>query len=55
MYERIFNMKFMPPGRGLWAMGSPLTEERYKSSRPDSGLPCSPLDAILTLSVCVYY
>lgn len=28
MFDRIFNMKFLPPGRGLWAMGSPLTEER---------------------------
>ncbi|KAL1915319.1 uncharacterized protein VTP21DRAFT_6777 [Calcarisporiella thermophila] len=28
MYDRIYNMKFLPPGRGLWAMGSPLTEER---------------------------
>ena len=28
MYERIFTMKFLPPGRGLWAMGSPLTEEK---------------------------
>lgn len=28
MYDRIFNMKFLPPGRGLWAMGSSLTEER---------------------------
>lgn len=28
MYDRMFNMKFLPPGRGLWAMGSPLTEER---------------------------
>jgi hypothetical protein len=28
MYRRIFHMKFLPPGRGLWAMGSPLTEER---------------------------
>jgi adenosylcobalamin-dependent ribonucleoside-triphosphate reductase len=28
MYTRIFTMKFLPPGRGLWAMGSPLTEER---------------------------
>lgn len=28
MYERIFNMKFLPPGRGLWAMGSSITEER---------------------------
>ncbi|CAI2166635.1 18262_t:CDS:10 [Funneliformis geosporum] len=29
MYDKIFNMKFLPPGRGLWAMGSPLTEERH--------------------------
>jgi len=28
MYERMFTMKFLPPGRGLWAMGSPLTTER---------------------------
>ena len=27
MYERIFTMKFLPPGRGLWAMGTPITEE----------------------------
>ena len=28
MFQRIFEMKFMPPGRGLWAMGSPITEQR---------------------------
>lgn len=28
MYDRIFNMKFLPPGRGLWAMGSKITEEK---------------------------
>ncbi|HEY9702584.1 MAG TPA: hypothetical protein V6C58_09070, partial [Allocoleopsis sp.] len=28
MYDRMFNMKFLPPGRGLWAMGSLITEER---------------------------
>ena len=28
MYDRIFNMKFLPPGRGLWAMGTLITEER---------------------------
>jgi hypothetical protein len=28
MYEKIFRMKFLPPGRGLWAMGTPITEER---------------------------
>jgi hypothetical protein len=28
MYDRIFTMKFLPPGRGLWSMGTSLTEER---------------------------
>lgn len=28
MYRRMFDMKFLPPGRGLWAMGSKLTTER---------------------------
>jgi len=28
MYRRIYEMKFLPPGRGLWAMGTALTEER---------------------------
>jgi adenosylcobalamin-dependent ribonucleoside-triphosphate reductase len=28
MYDRIFSMKFLPPGRGLWAMGTPITEEK---------------------------
>ena len=28
MYDRIYTLKFTPPGRGLWAMGSELTESR---------------------------
>jgi ribonucleoside-triphosphate reductase len=28
MYDRIWSLKFTPPGRGLWAMGSELTESR---------------------------
>jgi hypothetical protein len=28
MYDRIFNFKMLPPGRGLWAMGSPVIMER---------------------------
>lgn len=28
MYDKIFNIKFLPPGRGLWAMGSAITDER---------------------------
>jgi len=28
MYTRMFKMKFLPPGRGLWAMGSSITEEK---------------------------
>ena len=29
MFDRVFRMKFLPPGRGLWAMGTPVTEERF--------------------------
>jgi hypothetical protein len=28
MFDKMFNMKFLPPGRGLWAMGTPITEEK---------------------------
>jgi len=28
MYDRIWNLLMCPPGRGLWAMGSSITEER---------------------------
>jgi ribonucleoside-triphosphate reductase (thioredoxin) len=28
MFDRMFHMKFLPPGRGIWAMGSEITEER---------------------------
>lgn len=28
MYDRIFNMKFLPPGRGLWTMGSSIIKDR---------------------------
>lgn len=28
MYDAIFHMRFLPPGRGLWAMGTEMTEQR---------------------------
>lgn len=28
MYDKIYNFKFLPPGRGIWAMGSAITEEK---------------------------
>lgn len=28
MYDRIFTMKFLPPGRMLWALGTPLVHEK---------------------------
>jgi len=28
MYDRMFNMKFLPGGRGLWAMGSPIITQK---------------------------
>ncbi len=29
MYDHMFNLRFSPPGRGLWAMGSEITEEKH--------------------------
>lgn len=29
MYSKIFDFKFLPPGRGLWAMGTRLTEDKH--------------------------
>jgi ribonucleoside-triphosphate reductase (thioredoxin) len=28
MYDKIFNFKFLPPGRGLWSMGSSITDKK---------------------------
>lgn len=28
MFKRMFEMKFLPPGRGLWAMGSPVITKK---------------------------
>ncbi len=28
MYDRMFNMKFLPPGRGLWAMGTDIIDKK---------------------------
>jgi ribonucleoside-triphosphate reductase len=28
MYDKIYNFKFLPPGRGLWSMGSNITEQK---------------------------
>lgn len=30
MYQRIVLMKFLPPGRGLWAMGTAITEKLHQ-------------------------
>lgn len=27
MYQRMWDMKFLPPGRGLWAMGTPIIDK----------------------------
>jgi hypothetical protein len=29
MYDLMFNIKFLPGGRGLWAMGTKITEEKH--------------------------
>jgi ribonucleotide reductase alpha subunit len=32
MYDLMYNMKFLPPGRGLWMMGSSYVEQRGSAS-----------------------
>lgn len=32
MYDKIFNFKFLPPGRGLWMMGTPFVDEKGSAS-----------------------
>lgn len=29
MFDLMYNMKILPPGRGLWAMGTSITEDRH--------------------------
>ena len=31
-FDRLFNLKWTPPGRGLWAFGTPMTMERRNSA-----------------------
>ena len=31
-FDRLFNLKWTPPGRGLWAMGTPLVNEEKNSA-----------------------
>lgn len=31
-YERLFELKWSPPGRGLWVMGTPLVNEQHNSA-----------------------
>ena len=61
MYDRIFNMKFLPPGRGLWAMGSPLTEVKglyaalnncaFVSTQSLKSDPCRPFTFLMDASM----
>lgn len=54
MYDRIFHMKFTPPGRGLWAMGTPITEERglYMSLNNCAFVSTATLDKDLSKPFC---
>ena len=31
MFRRMFEMKFLPPGRGLWAMGAPVITKKVET------------------------
>jgi adenosylcobalamin-dependent ribonucleoside-triphosphate reductase len=52
MFTRMYHMKFLPPGRGLWCMGTSVTEERglyaalnncaFVSTKDMDRDPCTP-------------
>jgi adenosylcobalamin-dependent ribonucleoside-triphosphate reductase len=54
MYDRMFHMKFLPPGRGLWAMGSPITEERglYAALNNCSFISTETIDQDFSMPFC---
>jgi len=31
-FDRLFNLKWTPPGRGLWVMGTPIVNEQHNSA-----------------------
>lgn len=37
MYERMFTFKFLPPGRGLWAIGTPIIEKGLGAAANNCG------------------
>lgn len=37
MYDKIFNFKFLPPGRGLWMMGTPFVDQKGSASLNNCG------------------
>jgi len=62
MYERMWNMRFLPPGRGLWAMGSVLTESKkhvlasllncsFISTKGLAKDPCTPFAFLMDMSM----
>lgn len=62
MFDRAWSMKFLPPGRGLWAMGSPMTEERglfaalsncafVSTATIDKGEPSKPFTFLMDMSM----
>lgn len=61
MYVRMFKMKFLPPGRGLWAMGTPIIEEKglvaalnncaFVSTKDLDKNPCEPFTFMMDASM----
>ena len=61
MYDRMFSMKFLPPGRGLWAMGTQITTKRklfaalnncaFYSTKDIDKYPTKPFEFMMDMSM----
>ena len=61
MYNRMYNMKFLPPGRGLWAMGTDIVHQKglamalnncaFVSTKDIDKDPTKPFEFIMDVSM----
>ena len=53
-YDRMFNMKWLPPGRGIWSMGSPLVMDDNNSAPLQNCAACSSEESVVEAAVFLF-
>ncbi len=53
-YDRMFNMKWLPPGRGIWSMGSPLVMDDNNSASLQNCAACSSEESVVEAAIFLF-